>query len=225
MIKYNDLFQKNIAYWGNASQNILKNSSILIAGCGGLGSVVSSNLIRSGIGKLILIDYEQVEISNLNRQIFFEVGDIGDFKTRVTKERLKAINPFCKIEILDTKLSENTDLSSLKFNGVADCLDNYKSRFILEKQLDKNSFLVHGGISLDFGQITTIIHGKSKSLEEIFKGVDSFNNNGILPQIVNIIGSLMSHEIINNLIKKPQLLNRILVFELEDFSINFINLN
>jgi len=164
LIKYNDLCQKNIAYWGNATQNILKNSSILIAGCGGLGSIVSSNLIRSGVGKLILIDYEQVEISNLNRQFFFEVSNIGKLKTRVTKERLKAINPFCKIEILDTKLLENTDLSSLKFNGIADCFDNYKSRFVLEKHLDKNSFLVHGGVSLDFGQITTIVHGKKQIL-------------------------------------------------------------
>ncbi len=91
MIKYANLFQKNINFWGADTQDILRKSSILIAGCGGLGSVVSENLVRSGIGKLVLIDYDKVDVSNLNRQILFDLDDVGSLKTAVTKRKLEEL--------------------------------------------------------------------------------------------------------------------------------------
>ncbi len=91
MIKYANLFQKNINFWGADTQDILRKSSILIAGCWGLGSVVSENLVRSGIGKLVLIDYDKVDVSNLNRQILFDLDDVGSLKTAVTKRKLEEL--------------------------------------------------------------------------------------------------------------------------------------
>ena len=225
MIKYSALFKNNINFWGVDLQNSLRESSILIAGCGGLGSVVSQNLVRSGIGKLVLIDYDKVEVSNLNRQILFDVNDVGLSKTIVTKQKIGRINPFCEIQIIDEKISQKTDLSSFKFDGIADCLDNYESRYCLESKMQKQHFLVHGGVSRDFGQVTTIVKDQTKKLAEVFQGSNYVEDAGVSPQIVNIIGSIMSNEILNNLIGKPKLLNKILVFELEDFSIEFINLN
>ena len=224
MIKYANLFQKNINFWGADTQDILRKSSILIAGCGGLGSVVSENLVRSGIGKLVLIDYDKVEVSNLNRQILFDTDDVGSLKTAVTKRKLEKINPFCEIQIINEKLSEKTDLSHFQFDGIADCLDNFESRFFLENKITEQHFLVHGGVAKDFGQVTTIIKNKTKKLAEIFQGSNYAGNEGVAPQIVNIIGSIMSNEIIDNLLGNSKLLNKILVFELQDFSLEFINL-
>ncbi len=224
MIKYENIFQKNIDFWGNDIQNILRKSSVLIAGCGGLGSVVSENLVRSGIGKLILLDFDKVNKSNLNRQFLFDVDDIGFSKTVITQKKLEKINPFCEIQSINEKLTAKTDLSFLNFDGIADCFDNFESRFLLEKFLSEYKFLVHGGVSMDFGQVTTIIKNKTKKLSEIFGKIKSNDENGITPQIVNIIGSIMANEIINNLLKKPQLLNKILIFESNDFSLEFISL-
>ena len=87
-----DMFSRNIKFWGDEKQKILANSSILIAGVGGLGCTIAEALTRSGIGKLILIDKDIVEISNLNRQILYDNNDIGKSKVEVAKQKLKAIN-------------------------------------------------------------------------------------------------------------------------------------
>ena len=223
MIDYQNIFQRNIEFWGEKVHNCLQQSTILIAGCGGLGSVVSQNLVRSGIGGLVLIDFDKIEYSNLNRQFLYNLDDIGKNKAIVTKQKLEKINPFCEITTIEERLSLETDLTKFKVSGFADCLDNYQSRYILESKLGKN-FLVHGGVSRDFGQVTTIKKNKTKSLLDIFQGTKENKAKGISPQIVNIVGSIMADEIINCLIGKPKLLNKILVFELADYSIEFINL-
>lgn len=77
--------------------NILKNSKVAIAGCGGLGSNVAVSLARVGVGNIILCDFDIVEPSNLNRQQYF-VSDIGKFKVCALKDILLRINPFINIK-------------------------------------------------------------------------------------------------------------------------------
>ncbi|MCD6516813.1 MAG: sulfur carrier protein ThiS adenylyltransferase ThiF [Candidatus Aminicenantes bacterium] len=83
----------------------LKESSVGIAGAGGLGSNVAIALARSGIGKLVLVDFDKVEENNLSRQYFFR-DQIGKLKIHALKENIKRINPDVKVEILDIKLSK-----------------------------------------------------------------------------------------------------------------------
>jgi len=83
----------------------LKESSVGIAGAGGLRSNVAIALARSGIGKLVLVDFDKVEENNLNRQYFFR-DQIGKLKIHALKENIKRINPDVKVEILDIKLSK-----------------------------------------------------------------------------------------------------------------------
>ncbi|OPX25805.1 MAG: hypothetical protein B1H06_06910 [Candidatus Cloacimonas sp. 4484_143] len=100
-----DMFSRNIKFWGDEKQKILANSSILIAGIGGLGCTVAEVLIRAGIGKLILIDKDIVEVSNLNRQILFDQNDVGKPKVDVAKHKLKAINPELEVEVFQQDIS------------------------------------------------------------------------------------------------------------------------
>ena len=72
-----DMFSRNIKLWGEKKQAILKESSILIAGMGGLGCTVAENLARAGIGKLILLDHDIITETNLNRQILITDADEG----------------------------------------------------------------------------------------------------------------------------------------------------
>ena len=214
----NQIFQRNIQFWGEKKQKILADSSILIAGVGGLGCTVAEILTRTGVGKLILIDNGIITASNLNRQILFDVSDIGKPKVDIAKQKLRGINPELEVEIFQQDISDLKELHLPHFTGIADCLDNFTARFELEKLMQPEHFLVHGGVQNDFGQITTIKTGVTQTLKEIYPGTHIPVSVPIIPQTVTAVGSLMTQEIINNLFGIPQLLNKILILELADFS-------
>ena len=214
----NQIFQCNIQFWGKEKQKILADSSILIAGVGGLGCTVAEILTRTGIGKLILIDNEIIEASNLNRQILFDISDIGKRKVDVAKKKLQAINPELKVETIQKDIIDLNHEHLPHFTGIADCLDNFTARFKLEKLMQTQHFLVHGGVQNDFGQITTMKTGVTQTLKKIYPGTHIPVSVPIIPQTVTAVGSLMTQEIINNLFGIPQLLNKILILELADFS-------
>lgn len=220
-----DLFQKNIQFWGEKNQKIISRTAIVIAGVGGLGCAVAETLTRAGISKLILIDNDVVEASNLNRQILFDQNDIGKPKVQIAKLKLQMINPELEIEIFNNDITELQDKALPHFSGIADCLDNFAARFELEKLLCPDHFLVHGGVQNDFGQITTIIPDITQSLKDIYPGIHIPVAVPVVPQIVMSIGSLMAQETINNLLEKPQLLNKMLILELADFSMFKVEIN
>ena len=212
------MFLRNIQFWGEEKQKILADSSILIAGVGGLGCTVADILTRSGVGKLVLIDNGIIAASNLNRQILFDVSDIGKPKVDVAIRKLQAINPELKVEAIQKDITDLNQEHLPHFTGIADCLDNFTARFELENIIHTEQFLVHGGVQNDFGQITTIKIGVTQTLKEIYPGIHISVKVPIIPQTVTVIGSLMAQEIINNLFGKPQLLNKMLILELADFS-------
>jgi molybdopterin/thiamine biosynthesis adenylyltransferase len=113
-----------------------------------------------------------------------------------------------------------------EFNGIADCLDNFESRFALEELLNNHSFLVHGGVQTDYGQITTIKKNETIQLKHLYKNTQKTEPVlPVCPQIVSCAGSMMAYEILNNLWNTPQLLNTLLVIELSDFSFFKIKLD
>lgn len=106
----------------------IKKACVGIAGLGGLGSNVAISLARLGIGKLILVDYDVVEPSNLNRQQYF-IKHIGLKKTEALKSLIKEINPFVDIEIKDTYLNDKNIENTFKAtNIVVEALDNAESK-------------------------------------------------------------------------------------------------
>lgn len=215
------IFSRTTLFTGKAELEILQKSSVLVAGVGGLGSIVSELLVRRGIGELILIDQKEIDEPDLNRQLLYTSADLGKQKLEVAKQRLEAIHSYTKIKTLDLRISDKPEvydkINEYNFAGIADCLDNYDSRFALEKLLTEHRFLVHGGVLNDFGQVTTI--KKGASLKALFTGQqDSTEPIPVCPEVVAIIGSLMVKEIINSILGKPQLENKILIVELSDFS-------
>jgi len=219
-----DLFQRNIQFWGEENQKIISNASILIAGVGGLGCVLAETLTRAGIGRLILIDSDIVELTNLNRQILFDQNDIGKPKVEIAQQKLKMINPELEVDVFFNDIADLREKRLPYFEGIADCLDNFASRFELEKFLSYSHFLVHGGVQNDFGQITTIKPELTQSLKDIYPQIHIPVSNPVIPQVVFAIGSLMAQEVLNNLFNKPELLNSMLVLELDDFSMFKIDL-
>lgn len=215
------LFSRTTLFTGKAELEILQKSSVLVAGVGGLGSIVSELLVRRGIGELILIDQKEIDEPDLNRQLLYTSADLGKQKLEIAKQRLEAIHNFTKISTLDLRISDHPvvydKIGAYNFVGIADCLDNYNSRYALEKLLDEKKFLVHGGVRNDFGQVTTI--KKGASLKALFTGQqEAIEPIPVCPEVVTMIGSLMVKEIINSILGKPQLANKILILELSDFS-------
>jgi len=116
--------------------NILKNKTILVLGVGGVGGYVTESLARCGIGHLILVDYDKVDITNINRQIIALYSNIGKKKVDCFKERIKDINKECIVDTLDIFYEEsNKDIIfNQKIDYIIDCCDSLESKKILIKE-------------------------------------------------------------------------------------------
>ncbi|MDR2624012.1 MAG: sulfur carrier protein ThiS adenylyltransferase ThiF [Methanobrevibacter sp.] len=115
--------------------NVLKNSKVAIAGLGGLGSNVAIMLSRVGVGNLLLVDFDIVEPSNLNRQQYL-IKDLGKYKTDALKETISQINPFINVEIRTIKVSENNLGKLFKdYDIVCEAFDNADQKAMLINNL------------------------------------------------------------------------------------------
>ena len=115
-------------------QELIKKSRVLLIGLGGLGSPISMYLAAAGVGELVLVDFDKVDLTNLQRQILHRTKDIDRFKTDSAKEHLHELNPDISVCCIGKKLSEN-DLfnEASKSNVIIDASDNFATRFSLNK--------------------------------------------------------------------------------------------
>ena len=218
-------FSRQISIFGKKCQKRLLNSSVLIAGMGALGCVVAELLVRAGLQRLWIVDFSVVDPPDLNRQILYTSEDIGKKKIFIAAKKLRKINPSANIFPIDAEIKEGFELPK-DLDVIADCLDNFKSRFFLEELAWKRKLpIVHGGVSRFFGQVTVILPEKTKKLSEIFKGVKEESHIPVPGYLSIIIGALQVHQIIKLLChSEPILANRLLVVDLESLSMENINL-
>ena len=131
-------FSRTELLLGQDGMKKLKSSSVAIFGVGGVGSYIAEALARSGVGKLILIDNDEVTITNLNRQLIALHSTIGRKKVDVAKDRLLDINPRATVEALDCFYTGNeVDLS--KFDYIADAIDTVSSKLTLIENANKQN--------------------------------------------------------------------------------------
>ena len=112
----------------------LNDSTVLVCGCGGVGYFCAEALARSGVGKLILVDHDIIDITNLNRQLMTDKDNIGQKKAEVLKKRLEAISD-AKCEVIDSFIDEGFAIP--KCDIVADCIDTLVAKFYLQKKCQK----------------------------------------------------------------------------------------
>jgi molybdopterin/thiamine biosynthesis adenylyltransferase len=201
-------------------QEKLLNARVLIVGLGGLGSPVAMYLAAAGVGKLILADFDEVDLSNLQRQIIHNNARIGHNKAQSAAQTLRALNPEIEINCVETKL----DASTLKelvasVDVVADCTDNFAIRFAL------NAACVAAKVPL--------VSGAAIRLEGQVAIFDSANNspcyrclyeendddlscaaNGVLAPLVGVVGSMQALETIKLIVGfGTNLAGRLLIFD------------
>ncbi len=148
------------------NQKALKDSTVVIAGIGGLGTEIAKNLAMAGVGTLHLIDLDIIEYSNLNRQILFTDADEGEPKSRVAARTLKRINPYCRyiwhhsnLEDVDPEIYVTADL-------LISGLDSVTARGELNRRaVHYQKPLIDGGTVTYYGHVYTYLPGKNACLQ------------------------------------------------------------
>ena len=152
---------------GKSGQSKLKKARAIVMGAGGLGCPASFYLVAAGIGHVAVVDKETVELSNLNRQVLHWSDDIGRPKGVSMAEKLRQLNPEVTVEALQKIVTIDNARQLVKgFTVVVDALDNWRTRFLVNKACVKEKIpFVHAGVYGLYGQITTILPGKGPCLQ------------------------------------------------------------
>jgi molybdopterin/thiamine biosynthesis adenylyltransferase len=211
----------------------LSKSKVLIIGTGGLGSPAAYALSQCGIGIIGLMDYDRVEISNLNRQILHSKSRTGMYKVKSAEEFLKRINPDIRVITYAEGFNKENALSLIQgYDIVIDGLDNLPTRYLLNDAcyIAKKPFLEAGVIRFD-GLNTTVVPDESTCYRCIFPGdlsskrAMSCAETGVLGPIPGLMGFIEAAEAIKLIIKQGKTLqNRLVYFSGEDFEFTTINL-
>ncbi len=218
MITDKDLrrYDRQIKLFGVEGQEKLKDSKVFIAGAGGLGSPVSIYLAAAGIGKIVLVDKDVVDLSNLNRQILYWERDVGKSKALSAKEKLREMNSDISIEAIPETLDEHNAPSLVgDADLIIDAMDNFDTRYLLNKiAISKNIPFIHGAIYGFHGQATTVLPGETACLRCIFAQAPppaTFPVIGVTP---GIIGLIQATEAIKYLTGTGELLaNKLLLWD------------
>ncbi|TRO79312.1 HesA/MoeB/ThiF family protein [Desulfuromonas acetexigens] len=215
-------YARQLPVWGEQRQRRLARSTVLVGGVGGLGATVAQLLARAGVGRLYLVDDGRVDWPDLNRQTLYGEGDIGRAKLSVAAERLAAINSTVEVIPLTGRIDEAFALPA-GIEVVADCLDNWPSRFALHRAAPVGVWFVHGAVQGEQGQVLTLKVGASQPLARIFAGLAQPPGSlPVTPDGAAIIAGLMTNEIFAVLGDAPKLLDRILVVGLGDLHSAFL---
>ena len=188
-------------------QEKLLAARVLIIGMGGLGSPVAMYLATAGVGHLVLVDDDEVELSNLQRQIAHGTADIGSAKVESAKQTLLNLNPDIKIttyaeRLNDEKLSSEIELADVVIDGT----DNFTTRFLINKKcVENNTTLVSGAAIRMEGQVSVFNKTPhSPCYNCLYKDEGeldtSCSTNGVLSPVVGIIGSIQATEVLKVLL-------------------------
>jgi len=209
---------------GSKGQQRLLAARVLIIGMGGLGAPVAMYLAAAGVGHLVVNDYDQVDLSNLQRQIIHHSSDIGRLKTDSARDRITALNPGVTVTTLahsmgEDEMRQQVDAADL----VIDCSDNFATRFGLNRAcVHSHTPLVSGAAMRMEGQLSVFLNdGDGPCYQCLYhddgEQGDSCSQIGVLAPLVGVIGSLQAVEAIKLLTGIGELLSsQLLVFDALD---------
>ena len=207
---------------GIKGQVKLKASSIACIGTGGLGSPVLIYLAAAGIGRIGIVDFDVVESSNLQRQIIHTTSSIGISKTESAKTQLLKINPSCKVDLFDQKLTNKNALEILKtYDLICDCSDNFPTRYLINDAcIILNKPFIYGSIAKFEGQASVFnLNKDSPNYRDLIPNppprelIPSCSEAGVMGILPGIIGTIQATEAIKIITNIGNPLNgRLLIF-------------
>ena len=207
---------------GLDGQQKLAQSKVLIIGLGGLGSPVAMYLAAAGLGHLVLVDFDFMELSNLQRQIMHDTAQLGQYKLESARTKLQVLNPNTRVTLFNQCL-EKTSLETLikDIDVVVDCSDNFATRFTI------NAVCVHSGTPLVSGaalrwsgQVAVFLPASPESpcyhclYDESQEQTETCSEAGILAPVVGAIGSIQATCVIKVLLDIGEsLCGKLLLFD------------
>jgi molybdopterin/thiamine biosynthesis adenylyltransferase/rhodanese-related sulfurtransferase len=226
MIYKKELFKRQITLpeIGEVGQEKLQNTSVLIVGCGGLGSPIAVYLASSGIGKIHLVDFDTVAISNLHRQVFFSLEDVGKPKAQVLSQFINKRAPFTEVTSTNKPILKENVLELIsKVDIVVDGTDSLPTKYLLNDAcVLKNKPMVYGSLYKFDGYVAAFNvlqkdGSYSANLRDAFPematDIPNCEEAGTLNSIVGMIGTQQVNEVLKLItgIGKP-LLNQLLIY-------------
>jgi len=187
-----------------SGQQALKKSRVLVVGLGGLGSPVTMYLAASGVGHLVLVDFDYVELSNLQRQPIHDQHSVGQSKVASAKAAVERLNVHVEVETVEQKVADSQWHHLLNdVDVVVDCTDNFSTRFALNAACYKQKVPLVSGAAIRLeGQLT--VFDPRKSASPCYQCLYSPQNNdelncsesGVISPLVGVMGSLQALEVI-----------------------------
>ena len=221
---------------GASGQKKIIQSKVLIIGMGGLGCPVAEFLTRAGVGTLGIIDYDNVDLSNIHRQSLYNVSDIKKSKVLVAKKKLKKINSKTNVIIHKIRIDKNNLKKIIKkYDYIVDGSDNFETKFLINDSCKKfKKFLVTGAISkfnghiftFDFKDIKTPCIRSFFQEKKISDDILNCEYEGVLGTVAGIIGTIQANEILKKILNIGVNLNGyILILDLLNLNFRKVKLN
>jgi len=206
---------------GMEGQERIRAAKVLVVGAGGLGTVILSYLAAAGVGTIGILDFDQVEMDNLHRQILYGEQDVNRKKTEVAKASLQSKHANVSLICHEEKLERNNAVSIIEdYEIILDASDNFATRYLVNDTcvaLDKP--FVFGSVLNFQGQLAVFNHKGSKNLRDLFptpppsEDVPNCNENGVISTLPGIIGTMMAHEALKMMVDIPVLKNQFMLID------------
>ena len=203
---------------GPEGQEKLLGSRVLVIGAGGLGSPAALYLAAAGVGTIGLADHDEVELSNLQRQILHGTGDLGRAKVDSARESLARLNPDVRVETQRVLVREdNVEALVRPYDFVLECTDSFAAKALINDGCVRaGKPFCHGAVAGLFGQVLTWVPGKGACYRCAFPtlppaGLPTAKELGVLGAAAGVIGSLQALEAIKYLTGMGELLTGVLL--------------
>ena len=216
--------QTTLSEIGEKGQALLQKAKVLVVGCGGLGNPIAIYLATSGIGALHLVDFDTVSVSNLHRQVFYKVKDVGQPKAQILAKAIKERTPFTKVSFTNTAVEKDTILNLVsKYDVIVEATDNLPIKYLINDAcvLTKKP-MVYGSLYKFDGFVATFNvkdnqGNYSCNLRDAFPKITAEIPNcetaGTLNPIVGIIALMQVNEVLKLITKTGKLLvNQLLIY-------------
>lgn len=199
---------------GAEGQAKIARARVFIVGAGGLGSPVGYYLTAAGVGTIAIVDNDNVELSNLQRQIAHSVKTLGKPKVESAKETFESLNPDVNVVAINQRLKKDNILNLIRdYDIVVDCSDNFSTRFLVNDAcvMKKRPFIT-GAVLRFEGQVMTIMPGDGPCYRCLFEEppppihVPSSQEIGLLGVVPGVIGVLQATEVLKLILEKGEIL-------------------
>lgn len=199
MSRYDRLLQ--LSTFSKEKLALLSKKRVLLVGVGGVGQYVATSLITNGIKHLTIVDFDKVELSNLNRQILLKEEDEGKSKSEVVLKALQERNSEADLSAINMKVDQNNADALLNdIDVVVDAVDNWESKLVLGQACAKRAVpFLHIGVDGNRGQYCLF---EKKSIFDVFdSSIKEEPRDGVMGPMVGLIASMATLHLLNYLVK------------------------